>query len=203
MPKQPKLIDLRAAKPELYRAKRSVEEIDAGRGTFLTFDGTGEPGGELYQEAIGKLYSLAYTTKFMLKHAGVLDFGITNLECLWFEDPAKKPRSEWEWRLQLRIPEEVTSAHLADARKVLKDRKGADLTGVRRRSWTEGRAVQVLHVGPYDTIHQTYRALGEYVEAHGLKLKGPGHEVYLSDPRRVAPERLKTIVRMPVARGRR
>jgi len=203
MRKQPKPMDVKKAKPELYRAKKSVEEIDAGRGTFLTFDGVGEPGGTAYQEAIGKLYSLAYTTKFMLKHAGVLDFGITNLECLWFEDPAEKPRSEWEWRLQLRIPDEVTSAHLREARKALKERKGADLSGVRRQQWTEGRAVQVLHVGPYDTIDQTYRALGEYAEAHGLKLKGVGHEVYLSDPRRTAPERLKTIVRMPVAGRRR
>lgn len=203
MPKQPKLIDLRAANLELYRAKKSVEEIDAGRGTFLTFDGVGEPGGAAYEEAIGKLYSLAYTAKFMLKHAGVLDFGITNLECLWFSDPAEKPRSEWEWRLQLRIPDEVTSAHLREARKVLKERKGLDLAGVRRRQWTEGRAVQVLHLGPYDTVDQTYRALGEYAETHGLKLKGPGHEVYLSDPQRTAPERLKTIVRMPVMRGRR
>jgi hypothetical protein len=111
--------------------------------------------------------------------------------------------SEWEWRVQVRIPDEVTSAHLREARKVLKERKGADVTGVRRRQWTEGHAVQVMHVGPYDTVDKTYRALGEYAEAHGLKLKGLGHEVYLSDPRRTAPERLKTIVRMPVTRGRR
>jgi hypothetical protein len=203
MPKQPKMIDLKKARPELYRATRSVEEIEAGRGTFLTCDGVGEPGGAAYGEAIGKLYSLAYTTKFMLKHAGVLDFGIANLECLWFEDPAERPRSEWEWRLQVRIPDEVTPAHLREARKILKERKGADLTGVRRRQWTEGRAVQVLHVGPYDTVDKTYRALGEYAEAYGLKIKGVGHEVYLNDPRRTAPERLKTIVRMPVTRGRR
>lgn len=202
MPKRPKKIDLKKGRPELYRAKRTVEEMDAGRGTFLTFDGKGEPGGERYQEGIGKLYALAYTTKFMLKGAGVLDFGIVNLECLWFSDPTGTPMSEWEWRLQVRIPEEVTSAHLREAKKALKERKGADVTGVRRRQWTEGRAVQVLHVGPYNTVDKTYRALGEYAEAHGLKTKLPGHEVYLSDPRRVAPERLKTIVRMPVARGR-
>ncbi len=202
MPKHPKKIDLKKARPELYRATRLVAEIEAGRGTFLTFDGVGEPGGARYQEAIGKLYSLAYTTKFMLKGAGALDFGITNLECLWFSDPTGTPRSEWEWRLQLRIPEEVTSEHLREARKVLKERKGADVTGVRRRQWTEGRAVQVLHVGPYDTVGESYRALGEYAETHGLRCKVPGHEVYVSDPRRVPPDRLKTIVRMPVARGR-
>lgn len=201
MPKQPKKIDLKKAHPELYRARKSVEELDAGRGTFLTCDGQGAPGAELYQEAIGRLYSLAYTTKFMLKGAGVLDFGIPNLECLWFSDPTGTPMSEWEWRLQLRLPEQVTSEHLREAKKALKERKGADLRGVRLRQWTEGRAVQVLHVGPYDAVDRSYRALAEYAEAHGLKLKSPGHEVYLSDPRRVPPDRLKTIVRMPVARG--
>jgi hypothetical protein len=203
MPKHPKKIDVRKARPELYRAKRSVEEIDAGRGTFLTCDGRGEPGGPEYQEATGKLYSLAYATKFMLKGAGVLDFAIPNLECIWSRDPAGTPRAAWRWRLQLRIPEELTSAHLREARKALKERKGTDVTGVRRREWTEGRAVQALHVGPYATLRKTYRALWEYARAHGLRCKGPGHEVYLSDPRRVPPERLKTIVRMPVVRGRR
>ncbi len=70
-------------------------------------------------------------------------------------------------------------------------------------SWQEWLVAQVLHVGPYDTVGESYRALGEYAEAHGLRCKVPGHEVYVSDPRRVPPDRLKTIVRMPVARGRR
>jgi hypothetical protein len=196
-------VDVRQAHPELYRAARKVEEVNAGRAAFLAADGVGEPGGGTYQEAIGKLYALAYTTKFSMKHAGTLDFAVPNLECLWFDDPTAKPMSQWRWRLLLRIPEEVTGQDLQRARKVLRDRKGADVSGVRRRTWTEGRAAQVLHVGPYETVNQSYKALQAYAGEHGLRCIAPGHEVYLNDPRRTLPERLKTIVRMPVRRARR
>lgn len=202
MAKQLRKIDFRHMHRELYRATKSVQEVEVGSGAFLAFGGVGPPGGRAYQEAVGKLYALAYTTKFSLKHAGVLDFAVPNLECLWHSDPTGTPKSQWRWRLQLRIPDAVTSDHLRTARKVLRE-KETDVSGVRRTTWTEGRAVQVLHTGPYDTVDETYRALGRYAEEHGMRCVGPGHEIYLSDPRRTAPERLKTIVRMRVRRARR
>jgi len=191
-------IDVKGRWPELYRAGRSVEVVEAGRGAFLTVDGVGEPGGQGYQEAIQKLYTLAYTAKYMLRNAGEMDFGIANLECLWESDPGDRTKSEWTWRLQLRIPEEVTGEHLQRARAAIRERTGKALSGVRRRSWAEGRAVQVLHVGPYEGLPEAYARLGRYAEEHGLRCVGPGHEIYLSDPRRAAPEKLKTIVRVGV-----
>lgn len=193
-------IDLKSEHKELYRAAARIKEVRADKGVFLAVDGKGEPGGELYQQAINMLYSLAYTTKFQLRNDGVLDFGVCNLECLWFDDPATKPISEWRWRLLVRIPEQVKARDLASARKVIKERKDLDVSAVQRIELTEGRAIQVLHVGPYDRISETYQKLVEHARSNGLALKGTGHEVYLNDPRRTAPEKLKTIVRMPVKR---
>jgi hypothetical protein len=163
-------------------------------------DGKGEPGNAAYQDAIGKLYGVAYTTKFALKNAGVLDFGVPNLECLWYDDPAAKPMSEWRWRLMIRVPDQVTSKAIGDAKRELKKKKGTDSSDVKRVTWAEGRAVQVMHVGPYNKIGESYDVITAFANDNGLVAKGPGHEVYISDPRRVAPDKLKTIVRMPVKR---
>ncbi len=195
-------IDFRQTHRELYRATRSVQEVEAGQATFLAFDGVGPPGGQAYQEAIGKLYAMVYTTKFSLKYAGVLDFAIPNVECLWHTDPTGTPKSQWRWRLQVRIPDAVTSDHLRAARRSAR-RKGTDVSGVRRTTWREGPAVQVLHIGPYDKVGGSYEALDRYAGEHGMRCVPPGHEIYISDPRRTAPDRLKTIVRMPVRRARR
>jgi hypothetical protein len=200
MGKAVKKIDFKESQPELYRASREVEEVQVTKGTFLVVDGVGGPGGQAFQEATNKLFSLAYTTKFMLQRAAVLDFAIPNLECLWFENLAGKPASEWPWRLMIRIPDQVTGRELKAAGQMLADRRGLDTAQVQRKVWKEGRALQVLHVGPYEGIASAYAELQASAEERGLTCTRPGHEVYLSDPRRVAPEKIKTIVRMPVAR---
>ena len=85
---------------DLYTATTKIKEVKADKAIFLAFSGKGEPGGPEFQEGIQKLYSLAYTTKFMLQFSGKLDFGVSKLECLWhIEDPDNLPRSEWKWEL--------------------------------------------------------------------------------------------------------
>jgi hypothetical protein len=182
---------------ELYSASRRIKEVRAVKGTFLAVDGSGEPGGEGFQEAITQLYSLAYSTKWTLKLAGVVDFGVSCLECLY--DVPKK--GEWSWRLLIRIPDAVTAKLLAQPRRELKQRKQQDTSRVKRISFTEGRALQVLHVGPYHRVGPTYQLLEDQAKALGLACRGRAHEIYMSDPRRVLPERLKTIVRLPVRRA--
>lgn len=195
-----KTIDLRKDLKDLYTATSKVKEVIAERGTFLCVDGEGEPGGEAYTTAIGALFAVAYTTKFTLKKAGVVDFKVPPPECLWlFDDPKSTPRSRWPWRLMIRVPDEITAAHLKEVRKGLKEKKGLDASGVRRRSWRPGRALQVMHVGPYDKLEESYAKLSARAGEIGATPKVGCHEVYLSDPRRAAPERLKTIVRMPIA----
>jgi hypothetical protein len=203
--KNPKLqrIDFAKTHKDLYTATSKIKEIQAGKATFLSIEGQGEPGGPAFQSAIQQMYSLAYTTKFMLKNAGKLDFGVSRLECLWHgEDMDRTPKSEWHWQLLIRIPEAVTETHLKQAREEIRKRRDLDASAVRRWSWAEGRCLQVMHVGPYDEVGKVYKSLDEFAKAEGLATDCPGHEIYISDPRRVAPARLKTIVRLPVKKSK-
>jgi len=193
-------VDYRKSHPDLYRAGRQVSELRPPKGTFLAVDGVGEPGGPRFQDAVRQLYTLAYTLKFAMKKQGGSDFSIPPLECLWPEDVCGKPRAEWKWRLMLRVPPCVKARPLQQVRKMLLETKGVATSDVRRATWTEGRALQVLHVGPYDAVGAAYQQLEAEAAARRLRCIGPAHEVYLSDPRRVAPERIKTIVRMAVKR---
>jgi hypothetical protein len=191
-------VDFRKLYPDLYRETRTIAEVRAARGTFLAVDGTGAPGSEAFETAIGLLYALAYTAKFTLKRAGLGDFAVPALEGLYFDDPAVTPGDQWRWRLQLRIPDGLTAGSLAEIRKALKEKKGLDTRPVKRITWAEGRALQVLHLGPYDKVGDVYQRLVAEAAARGLTCAGAGHEIYLNDPRRVAPEKIKTLVRMPV-----
>jgi hypothetical protein len=196
-------IDFRKSEPELYRGTKKIVEVRVGKAAYLALDGQGAPGGPEYQDAIGKLFSLAFTAKFALKFAGKLDFAISALECLWYgwEDP-NKPMDDWRWRLLIRIPLEVTAADLKGPRAKIKEKKGIDVSAAKRIVWTEGPALQTMHVGPYDAVGPTYAGLFRYAEEHGLECCGAAHEFYLNDPRRVPAAKLKTLVRLPVRRKR-
>ncbi|MFC2095702.1 GyrI-like domain-containing protein [Candidatus Bipolaricaulota bacterium] len=136
--------------------------------------------------------------KFALKGAGILDFKVPNLECLWLSDPTDVPLDEWAWRLLVRVPDAITEGYIQEARNLLLKKKGIEASDLKLIRWEEGQAVQILHVGPYDEVGRSYQAIGEYAEANGLQPGSIGHEVYISDPRRTSPEKLKTIVRVPV-----
>jgi hypothetical protein len=194
-------VDFKKLYPDLYRESQDIADVRAGRGVFLAVEGVGTPGDQAYQDAIGALYALAYTAKFTFKKAGLGDFAVAALECLYFDDPATTPKEQWRWRLQLRIPEDVTAAALGEIRKALAEKKGLDTRAVKRIAWAEGRALQALHVGPYDQVGTVYQRLMSEATARGLTCNGPGHEIYLNDPRRVPPNRIKTLVRMPVGVG--
>jgi hypothetical protein len=192
-------IDLKKRHKELYRASESPSRVHAPDSSYLMVEGTGRPGDETYQRAIEKLYGVAYTMKFALKGAGTLDFKVPNLECLWLSDPAEVSIDDWQWRLLIRIPDEITEAYVQAACSSLHEKKGVDASEVRLGRWEEGPAVQIRYVGPYDGIAEAYDTLTEFAEAEGLPLEPIGHEVYLSDPRRTAPEKLQTIIRIPIA----
>jgi hypothetical protein len=184
----------------LYTGTRNVEEVNVGSGTFLSIEGEGEPGGMVFQEAIQILYATVYTLKFAVKHEGRVDFKVCKLETLWFSDPSVTPRSQWRWLLLVRVPDAITSKDVAATRKTVMEHKGIDATAVKRAAWKEGRAVQLLHVGPYDRMPDTYTRLAAFAAERDLAVSCPGHEIYLSDPRTTAPEKLRTLVRMPVKR---
>ena len=182
--------------------------VDVPPGTFLSVEGRGDPEGEAFRRAIGAMYGVAWTVKMTGKAAG-RDFKVGALEGLWWGgspgDPAAR-RRRWRWRLLMRVPDFVRAADVRRAAAALAA-KGRDASGVGVERFAEGRAAQVLHVGPYAAEPATLARLEAFVRDAGLGYDGAHHEVYLSDPNRTAPARLRTILRHAVrpraaARGR-
>jgi hypothetical protein len=191
-------IDFKKTLKSLYTAKTSINEVDAGTGIYLAVKGQGAPGGEAYADAIGKIYGVAYTLKFSLKTAGVMDFTVCSLETLYYDNPAEVPIEEWRWVILIRIPEQVTKAQIMDAATALKVRKNLDASDVERMELKEERSLQVMHIGPYNEVGRIYDNLTNHMRENELVIASPPHEIYISDPRRTIPEKLKTIVRIPV-----
>jgi hypothetical protein len=186
-----------------YSQPKAPKLIEIGAGGYLAADGQGGPGDDLFQERVGALYAMAYTTKFACKAAGA-DFVVGKLETLYGIDQsldrlAKLPKDQWRWRMLIRVPEFVTEAHMTEARAALleKDKPG-DFDAVRLEPIEEGSCVQMLHVGPYDQEQRTVEAMRTFCTDHELEPRLWHHEIYLSDPRRVPPGKLKTILRWPV-----
>lgn len=203
MPKNEKL-DLYKKHKSDYVTPKTPQLVTIKPANYLTIAGKGEPGGEAFQAKLGGLYGAAYTLKFTSKALG-RDYGVCKLEGLWWGrrkigDFSKEPMSTWNWKLVIRTPDFLKKKDLAEAVKALKEKgKSPEVAEVELETLKEGRCVQVLHVGPYSEEGRSMAAMSSFVAENGLKFNGIHHEIYLSDPRRVAPERLKTILRMPVA----
>ncbi len=195
-------LDLTKEYKSYYTAKTTPEVVEFGEGRFLTIEGKGEPGGEEFTAKLGALYSLAYGVKALMKKAG-RDFTVAKLEGLWWVESDKfyleVPREEWRWKLLIRQPEFVTPEVVEAAREeVLKKKGDALVSEVRFETLAEGKCVQILHIGPYATEPESLAKMQRLMEERGLVPHGLHHEIYLSDPRRVPEERLKTILRQPV-----
>lgn len=199
----PTKIDLCKLHKAEYAAPKKPVLLEIGPAHYLTASGQGRPGGDVFQARIGALYGMAYTVKMTRKFAGLQDYAVGKLEAQYFfdGDPAGLPFDEWRWRLMIRTPDFVTQAELDQAVETHRKKgKAGDVREVKLETLTEGRCVQMLHVGPYDREGDTIAVMQAFAEQHGLKLSGPHHEIYVSDPRRVAPERLRTILREPVVK---
>ena len=194
-------VDLFKELKEVYTAGRRAKEVTIDMGNYIYVDGRGEPGGEAFQRTIEELYSVAYTLKFALKLANILDFKVSKLECLWYSDPST-PMDKWRWRVLIRVPDSIKKREVERVKKRLLKERDIDVSEVEWTAWREGRAIQVMHVGPYDSINNTYNALFAAAGEMGLMTSGPPHEIYLSDPNRSRSESLKTIVRVPVKKSK-
>ena len=198
-------IDLKKQYKHLFAPKTTPQFVEVPPLQYLMIDGQGAPEGQAFQEGLQALYSTAYSLKFMLKSAGRPDFVVAPLEAQWCgDDPSvftENRRAEWQWTLMIMQPEQVNADDLAAALDALakKRKRIASHDRLRLSTLEEGRAVQVLHIGPYSEEGPTIASLHSYAESKGYELVGKHHEVYLSDPRRAAPERLKTVLRQPVA----
>lgn len=193
-------IDFQKDLKDLYAANfKGIRQVEVQGGQFLKYRATGSPGGPEFTEGIAQLYTAAYILKFMLKEEGI-DYKVSKLECVYeIADPATLKMEEWTWDLLIRIPDRVDEERLAQAIKAAEARgKSADKISLAEVS--EGTCIQKIHLGPYDTIGGSYGELDGYMADNELMASGPAHEIYISDPGRTAPERLKTLARMPVSK---
>lgn len=176
---------------------------------YLMVDGQGDPSSSRdFRDAIGALYGLAYTMKFMLKARGIAEGVPMPLEGLfWADDMSafmKARRGEWKWTLMLLQPPAVDAKLLKEARAQLeRKRKGANLPPVRLQRFAEGTCAQVLHLGPYEAERPTIAGLHRFIKDQGYLLAGRHHEIYLSQPGRGDPAKLKTVIRQPVRKAPR
>lgn len=198
-------VDLYKAHKADYITPRQPALVDIARATYLTIDGQGEPGGAAFEARIAALYATAFTIKMTSKFAGQ-DYIVCKLEGLWWTDDRNSdflsvPKDQWRWKLLIRTPSFIQRRQLASTRDTLLAKgKPAEVREVKLETIHEGRCVQMLHVGPYEAEAGAISAMQAFAAEQGMRFHGLHHEIYLSDPRRVSPDRLRTILRHPVKR---
>ncbi|MBO9585678.1 MAG: GyrI-like domain-containing protein [Flavobacterium sp.] len=203
-------LDLTKTDKVYYNAKTNPEIVYIEKTNYISITGKGDPSGEAFSEKIQALYTTAYVIKFMHK-ALDNDFVVPKLEALWSFDnekyanvsmeeaPLKIPRSEWNYRIMIRIPDFVTQKQVEEAINVAVNKKQNELAKtIKLFEMAEGKAIQILHIGPFEDEPQTLKKILEFSTENNLQQNGLHHEIYLSDFRKTAPEKLKTILREPV-----
>lgn len=201
--------DVKTAHKALYSPPKSdFVVVDVPPMQYFAVEGEGDPNtASAYVEAIEALYSTSYAVKFQSKKELGRDFVVAPLEGLWRADDmsafTSRDKSAWQWTMMINQPEWITEEMMQQA--VEKARAKNDnpvLAKLRLLTLTEGTVVQILHIGSYDDEAPTLARLhDEYIPNNGFVFNGDHHEIYLSDARRTAPEKLKTVLRQPVARA--
>ena len=175
---------------------------------YLMIDGHGDPNNNPeYQAVVETLFSLSYTLKFAIKKTEGFEYAVYPLEGLWWvPDMALfdiQHKEDWDWTMMIVQPEPVTPAWVERARAEVLKKKGpaleAALSRTRFEALAEGLCAQVMHTGPYAAEGPVIAGLHDFIAAQGCVRSGKHHEIYLSDVRRAAPEKLKTVIRQPAA----
>ena len=189
----------------LYSASvKNPSFIEVPEMQYLMIHGTGDPNtSKAYSDAVQALFSVSYTLKFMVKKGPrAIDYGVMPLEGLWWVDDMSKfsqdDKSDWKWTMMIMQPEFITREEVADAIKKAADKKDLPaLPLLEFGSFTEGKAAQIMHIGPFSEEGPTIEKLHRFIWENGFQLGGKHHEIYLSDIRRAAPEKWRTIIRQP------
>lgn len=202
-------IDFKKEWKHLYQpSKKDFEVVEVPVLSFLKVDGHGDPNtAPEYSQAIEALYAVAYKVKFFSKKDG-RDFVVPPLEGLWWAEDVDSftsalDKNQWYWTMMIMTPDWVLGEMVASARE--EAAKGKDLPALEKLRWEpyqEGLSVQILHLGSYDDEGPLLARLhNEWMPANGFAFNGLHHEIYLSDPRRVEPDKLKTILRQPIRKA--
>jgi len=200
-------IDFRRELKHLYGpSAKAFEVVDVPPMRFLMVDGHGDPNtADEYREAVEALYAVAFRVKFISKREADRDYVVPPLEGLWWaEDMATfgeaRDKSAWDWTMMIMTPDWVTREIVEQALSEVASSKDLPaLSKVKWEEYAEGLAVHILHVGSYDDEGPTLaRMHSEWIPGNGYVENGKHHEIYLSDPRRVLPEKLRTVLRQPI-----
>jgi hypothetical protein len=201
--------DLKAERKDLYAPPAAhFVEVDVPGMTFLAADGHGNPNtAQSYRDAVEALYAVSYAVKFASKRELGRDYVVMPLEGLWTADDltafVRRDKDAWAWTMLIRQPDWVDPAMIGRAVDGARAKGLAALPTLYVTALTEGACVQRMHVGSYDDEGPVLRELHEeYLPMRGLVPTGRHHEIYLGDPRRARPERLRTVLRQPVAPAR-
>lgn len=202
-------IDFKRELQHLYNpSSREFSTVEVPEMQFLMVDGHGDPNtAHAYQDAVEVLYAVAYKLKFMSKKQVGKDYVVPPLEGLWWAADMetftiRQDKSAWDWTMMIMQPDWITPEMFAQAvAEVQKSKDLPALSKVRLERYAEGLAVQILHIGSYDAEAPTLARLHrEFIPQNGYVEAGKHHEIYLGDPRKIAPEKLKTVLRQPVVR---
>ncbi|MHA2230070.1 MAG: GyrI-like domain-containing protein [Candidatus Thorarchaeota archaeon] len=197
-------VDFKKELKEFYRPSVKTVIVDVPLMNFLMIDGRGDPNtSQEYQEALEALYSVSYTLKFMLKNAGIVNYVVMPLEGLWWLEGEKEfdatRKDEWKWTSMIMQPPQVNGNHVAESIELsLAKRDNPALSDLRFTDYHEGLSVQIMHIGPWSEEAPTIEKIHSFIKEQGYTINGKHHEIYLSDPRRTKPEKLKTVIRQPM-----
>jgi hypothetical protein len=199
-------IDHKKLLKHLYHPPKAFTVVDVPPMSFLMIDGSGDPNtSDSYAQAVEALYGLSYALKFAVRKTTGVDYTVMPLEGLWWADDMDdfitRNKSAWRWTMMIMQPEPLPDGLLDATRAELAEKKAPPaLDRVRYETFAEGAAVQVMHLGSYDDEAPTIAAMHQYIADNGYALGGHHHEIYLNDPRKTAPDKLKTVLRQPVRR---
>lgn len=202
-------IDLKMELQGLYRpSAKQAAIITVPEMNFIMMDGAGNPNTSPdYQQAVEALYGVAYALKFASKKALGRDYVVMPLEGLWWGTPMGKhsfteaDKDQFQWTMMIMQPDFITAEMVDQAIVQVKAKKGLEnLEKIRYEAFAEGLSVQILYFGAYDDEGPTIADMHQFAFDQGYQLRGKHHEIYLSDPRRTSPEKLKTILRHPITK---
>lgn len=207
--------DFKKEYKEFYMPPKKPTIVDVPNMNYIAIRGKGDPNDEdgQYKEAIGLLYGIAYTIKMSKKGdrqiEGYFDYVVPPLEGLWWQENIQgvdyAHKENFQWVSMIRLPDFVTKADFDWAKEEAARKKKTDFSKVQFLTLEEGLCVQCMHIGSYDEEPATVECMHAFMEKEGYRLdindERRHHEIYLSDARKVAPEKLKTVIRHPIKKA--
>jgi len=204
-----KKVDYKKELKHLYKSSpKSIEIVDVPEMNFLMIDGQGDPNtSQEYSDAIEALYAVSYALKFMIKKGELeIDYGVMPLEGLWWVNDMSQfninDKTNWKWTAMIMQPEYVTQDLFTVACEQVEKKKNlAALPKIRFESFCEGKSAQTMHHGPFSEEGPTIERIHDFIRDSCCIAVGKHHEIYLSDIRKAAPEKWKTVIRQPIENG--